>query len=300
MSSPQRVVIAGAGGRLGKAVLHFFGSRLHTVGMDRAKLDLSKPDQIATSLDALEFDLLVNCAALTNVDYCESHREEAFLVNAEAPAILARLAAERHARMFHISTDYVFDGKKPSPYVETDSPNPLSVYGKSKLSGEEKVLAESPDHLNIRVSWVFGPERPSFIDWALNTAKYRSDLAAVGDKFSTPSYTRDLARALHRLAETPHATGTLHLCNEGQCSWREFAQEALNVAGECGVTFATKEVGHIPLDAMEQFVARRPVQTAMSTERFTSLTGQRMPAWQEAVRDFVIAHKVPTLKEIVA
>ncbi len=298
MTSVERILVVGAGGRLGRALENYFAKHTKTIGLDRTQLDLSHLDRIAPCLEQLEFDLLINCAAITNVDFCESHREEAFRVNAEAAAVLARIAAKRHARMFHISTDYVFDGEKSTPYEEDDCPNPISVYGASKLLGEENVLAESADHLNIRVSWVFGPERPSFIDWALDEARKRADLVAVGDKTSTPSYTHDLARGLHLLIEKSNASGTLHLCNAGQCSWREFAQEALNVARNSGLALATQEVGHIPLAAMDRFVAKRPLDTAMSTERFARLTGTRMRPWQEAVREYVLTHKVRGPEEI--
>src|SRR4051794_40834346 len=162
----MRIVILGAGGRLGAALVREYTNKFDVTGFNHAQLDLTKGDQIREKLSPLEFDVLINCAAFTNVDLSESKRAEAFAVNAEAPKILAEVCRDKGAKMIHISTDYVFDGEKRTPYVETDPARPISAYGESKLRGEENVLAvgDAASPTVLRVSWVFGPDRPSFVD----------------------------------------------------------------------------------------------------------------------------------------
>lgn len=291
-----RTVIVGSGGRLGKALARVFSAAGHSVtGFDRAALDLASKTAIAAALEPLAFDLLINAAAATNVDRCETDPAEAYAVNAAAPAFLARAARAKGARMIHISTDYVFDGETRRPLTEEDSPRPLSVYGRSKLAGEEEVLAVSPSFLNVRVSWVFGPERPSFLDWVIDQARVNPSVSAIGDKFSAPSYTADLAAWLLRLATMDQPPGgVLHLCNSGSCSWLEYGQFAIDTLAAAGETFACPRIAFQSLASMDKFTARRPVHTTLSTARFEALTGIRPRPWQEAVREFVLAHKRAT------
>src|SRR2546423_4859180 len=155
MSSFQPIVIVGAGGRLGAALVREYQRDYAVTSFERTQLDLGRLDRVRSALSKRKFELLINCAALTNVDYCESHREHAFVVNAEAPRVLAEIANEKSAKLVHFSTDYVFDGKKTEPYVEGDRADPLSVYGESKREGERCVLEVSPEHLIVRLSWVF-------------------------------------------------------------------------------------------------------------------------------------------------
>src|SRR6059058_5837212 len=147
MKNVRSIIIIGANGRLGAALTRQYQRAFSVKAFARSQLDLGKLDQIRSTLSEIEFDLLINCAALTNVDYCESHRDEAFLINAQGPRLLADICAEKSARLIHISTDYVFDGKQDTPYIEEDPPAPLSVYAESKLTGEEEVLAVSPKNL---------------------------------------------------------------------------------------------------------------------------------------------------------
>ena len=148
----------------------------------------------ARKLGATNFDVLINAAAFTNVDACETERDRAFLINAEAPGVLAEICNEKDAKLIHFSTDYVFDGEKRAPYTEEDQANPISAYGESKLAGEKNVLAAEDGHLVVRVSWVFGPDRPSFIDAMIKRAQQDEKIDAISDKFSTPICTHDIAR----------------------------------------------------------------------------------------------------------
>src|SRR3954454_24476960 len=178
----KRVVIVGAGGRLGAALVREYAGTFGVVGLNHAQLDLGKPEQLRVALAALEFDALINTAAQTNVDRCETERDEAFALNAEAPRVFAEICAAKQARFVHISTDYVFDGEKRTPYTEEDEARPISVYGESKREGERRVLAANDGSLIVRVSCVFGPDRPSFIDWAIGRAREPDDVKAIADK----------------------------------------------------------------------------------------------------------------------
>src|SRR5881398_4228370 len=157
----MKVVILGAHGRLGAALIREYRDKFEVVGFNHAQLDLGKPEEIHAEIDKLDFDVLINAAAFTNVDLCETEREQAFQINADAPRILAEICRDKNAKLIHFSTDYVFDGEKSEPYSENDPANPISVYGESKRAGEENLLAVQDRHLVVRISWVFGPDRPS-------------------------------------------------------------------------------------------------------------------------------------------
>jgi dTDP-4-dehydrorhamnose reductase len=289
MSSFQPMVIVGAGGRLGAALGREYQRDYAVTSFERIQLDLGQLDRVRSALSKAKFDLLINCAALTNVDYCESHREEAFVVNAEAPRLLAEIANEKSAKLVHFSTDYVFDGKKTDPYVEEDKAIPLSVYGESKLEGERRVLEVSSQHLVVRLSWVFGPDKPSFIDQIIQRARENDVVTAVADKFSAPTYTIDVANWL-RLAIDKNANGILHLANNGGCSWREWAQYAVEVCRNLRIPLKTERVGAVSLADMRNFVAQRPVHTVLSSAKFTTLTGVQPRHWREAVAEYISAH----------
>jgi len=285
----RRIIVIGANGRLGAALAREYQGVFSVKAFARSQLDLGKLDQVRSTLSETEFDLLINCAALTNVDYCESHSDEAFLINAQGPRLVAEICREKSAKLVHISTDYVFDGKQDTPYIEEDPPAPLSVYAESKLEGERSVLEVSANHLVVRLSWVFGPDRPSFIDQIIQRARENETMTAVADKFSSPTYTIDAANWL-RLAWDNEAQGILHLCNSGACSWQEWAQYAIDVCCNLGVPLKAERVGKLSLTDMKNFVAQRPVNTVLSTAKFTALTGIQPRHWRDAVAEYISAH----------
>jgi dTDP-4-dehydrorhamnose reductase len=285
----MKIAIIGANGRLGAALAREYARDFELTSFERRQLDLGQLDRVRSALAATKFELLINCAALTNVDYCESHREEAFVVNAEAPRLLAEIANEKSARLVHFSTDYVFDGKKTDPYVEEDKAVPLSVYGESKLEGEQRVLEASSQHLVVRLSWVFGPAKPSFIDQIIQRAREKDVVTAVADKFSAPTFTIDVAGWL-RLVVEKNANGILHLTNNGGCSWQEWAQYAIDVCRSRGLPLKAERVEAVSLGDMKNFVAQRPVHTVLSTAKFTALTGVQPRHWREAVAEYISAH----------
>jgi dTDP-4-dehydrorhamnose reductase len=283
----SRIIIIGAGGRLGAALAREYSANHEVTAFNRAQLDLTAFDQLRETLGVIDFGLLINCAGLTSVDGCEKYPAEAFLLNAEAPAILAQICAEKNARMIHISTDYVFDGAKTTPYHEEEDAKPLSVYGESKLEGERCVLAADNHHLVVRVSWVFGPDRMSFVDWVISQAREHDAVSAVADKFSTPSYTLDLAEMLRPLFHLPAARGVIHLANTGECSWCEYGQWALDCCHAEDVPLRARTLDAISLRDMQNFVARRPPYTVLSTAKYEELTHRTPRDWHDAVADYV-------------
>ena len=285
----MKTAVIGANGRLGAALTREFGRDFEVTSFERSQLDLSQLDRVQSAIAGTNFELLINCAALTNVDYCESHREEAFLVNAEAPRLLAEIANGKSAKFIHISTDYVFDGKQQVPYSEEDKAAPLSVYGESKLEGERRVLKVSSHHLVVRLSWVFGPDKPSFIDQIIQRARENDAVVAVADKFSSPTYAIDVANWL-RAAIDKCTNGILHLANSGGCSWQEWAQYTIDVCRSLGIPLKAERVGTISLADMKNFVAKRPVHTVLSTAKFAALTGVQPRHWREAVAEYISAH----------
>jgi len=293
----SKIVIVGAGGRLGAALMREYRNRFAVTGFNHAQLDLGNLKQVRATLAPLEFDLLINCAAQTNVDRCETHRDEAFLLNAEAPGVLADICQARDAKLIHVSTDYVFDGEKREPYTEEDLAHPISVYGESKREGERRVLEGGDRHLVLRVSWVFGPDRPSFIDNMLQRAREHEALEAVADKFSTPTYTKDIAGILQHVVAAvadPGATvsdrsysGILHFAGAGSCSWQEYAQWALDCCHSLGIPMKARTVGRLSLRDMKNFVAKRPVTTVLATGKYEQFAGKRPRDWHDAVAEYV-------------
>src|SRR5580765_8076877 len=306
----MKIIILGAGGRLGAALTREYREKYDIAGFDHAELDLASLDDLREKLGATTFDVLINAAAFTNVDACETERDRAFRINAEAPGVLAEICNEKDAKLIHFSTDYVFDGEKRAPYTEEDQANPISAYGESKLAGEKNVLAVGDGHLVVRVSWVFGPDRLSFVDAMIKRAEQDEKIDAISDKFSTPTYTHDIAEMLacvlddwSRRASAPDGLGAgrlygiLHFANAGKCTWQEYAQCALDCCRDAGVSLKGKTVGALKLSEMTRlrqgsggqapWVARRPVYSVLSTAKYTELTGASPRAWREAVNDYI-------------
>ena len=293
----MKIVIIGAGGRLGAALMRQYREKYDLAGFNHAQLDLANLDDVRAKLGAMNFDVLINAAAFTNVDACETERDRAFQINAEAPAVLAEMCNEKDAKLIHFSTDYVFDGQKRAPYTEEDQANPISAYGESKLAGEQNVLAAEARHLVLRVSWVFGPDRPSFIDAMIKRAQEEEKIDAISDKFSTPTYTHDIVHMLLQFFDPGVAGGILHFANTGKCSWQEYAQWALDCCRDAGISLNARTVGALQLSEMTRlrqrsggqsdWVARRPVYSVLSTAKYTELTGMTPRAWREAVNDYI-------------
>ena len=283
----MKIVILGAGGRLGAALLREYRDKFDVAGFNHTQLNLSDLGAVREKLRNTSFDILINAAGFTKVDLCETQPDRAFLINAEAPRVVAEICDEKNARLIHFSTDYVFDGAKCEPYTEEDQASPISVYGESKLAGENNVLAAKSQNLVVRVSWVFGPDRPSFIDAMVQQAQENDKVDAVADKFSTPTYTLDIAAMLPRVFDGSVSGGILHFANAGQCSWREYAQWAVDCCREAGLPLKAKTIGERKLRDMANWIARRPVYSVLSTAKYTNLTGISPRTWREAVSDYI-------------
>jgi len=296
----MKIVILGAGGRLGAALVREYRGKYDVEGFNHTQLDLSNLNGVRERLGTTNFDVLINAAAFTNVDLCETERDRAFLINAEAPGVLARICCDKRAKLIHFSTDYVFDGEKRAPYTEEDEAKPISVYGESKLAGEKNVLATENRHLVVRVSWVFGPDRPSFIDGIIKRAQENREVDAIADKVSAPTYTVDIAEMIGRVldawsrrARAPDGLragrlqGIVHFANAGECSWQEYAQWALDRCHEAGLPLKATNVGARKLKDMANWIARRPVYSVLSTAKYTKFTDMPPRTWREAVADYI-------------
>lgn len=291
ISGRKKIVIVGAGGRLGKHLTRFLQAEHEVIDFDRQQLDLRLVTCIDAVLEDLEYDYLFLTGALTAVDYCETHEAEAFSTNRDGPGRIAQISAAKAAHVTYISTDFVFDGSKDGLYFESDEPNPVSVYGASKLAGERAVLAASSANLVARVSWVYGPDRSAFPEWIVGNAVKGSALTLPEDKIGCSTCTNDLVGWLKALTldlNSGPASGIIHLCNSGPCTWQEWGQACIDLARESGIQTEAATIGGVPLDSVPAFVAKRPLNSALDTSRFSELTGIRPRPWETALRDFVV------------
>ncbi len=236
-----RIFVLGSGGRLGAALMKEWKNKFpfQLIGLSRNELDFSQPEAAVKTLKNFSLtpdDFMINCAALTNVDRCEEEPALAMKVNAMTPGLFAQLAAETETRFLHVSTDYVFDGTLDRAYRETDQPNPISHYGASKQAGEQAVLAASPHHFVTRVSWVFGPERPSFIDQIVERARTNDHVAAIDDKTSSPAYTQDLAKWLQVFLNIKNNPASKFTEARPCKKLRSVAEECIDILDEANTT----------------------------------------------------------------
>jgi dTDP-4-dehydrorhamnose reductase len=284
----RQIAVTGAAGRLGRALVREWRKAdEEVIGLARPEFDLGSTESVRAALEPLDFGVLVNCAAQTNVDRCETHPDEAMALNADAVRTMAQICARKGARLIQISTDYVFDGAKDTPYAEEDAAEPISHYGASKRAAEIAALETSERNLVVRVSWVFGPDRPSFVDQILDRARKEATVAAISDKVAVPTYTIDAAHLLHPLLSNTPAGGILHLCNAGACTWQEYGQYALDSAIAAGERLQATTVEPLKITDLKAFIARRPPYTAMATGKLTRLTGVAPRDWREAVREYI-------------
>ncbi len=273
----MRILITGAGGMLGQDVRSAALRVGHEpVSMARSELDIADPDAVAEAVSGSGAQAVVNCAAWTDVDGAEEHREAVLEVNARGAGHLARAAAGAGAWTIQVSSDYVFDGAKGSAYVESDAVGPLSAYGSSKLEGEREVAAGAPGaHTIVRSSWLFGAGGKCFPKTILRLASARDHLDVVSDQVGCPTFTGHLASALVELASV-RRPGVLHVVAGGACSWYEFARAIVSAAGlDC-------EVRPIGSDRYPQ-AAARPANSSLVSER----DAPKLPGWEQGLTEFV-------------
>jgi dTDP-4-dehydrorhamnose reductase len=273
----MRILITGAAGILGRDVRQAAEAAGHeTVGLSRAQLDIADAGAVARAMVDIRPEAVVNCAAWTNVDGAESDFAAALAVNGPGAGNVAAAASAVDAWTVHVSSDYVFNGRKTSPYVESDGADPLSAYGRSKLQGEFEVRETAPDrHTIVRSSWLFGAHGKCFPKTILRLAEERDELNVVDDQIGCPTFTGHLARVLIGLAEEP-VSGVLHVSADEACSWYEFAVEIV-AAGEadCEVRPITTDQYPVP--------ARRPANSVLASER----GAPGLPSWRVGLREFM-------------
>ena len=273
----MRILITGAGGMLGHDVQRACEAAGHEpVALTRSSLDITDPAAVAAAVAAAAPDVVVNCAAWTDVDGAESASDEALAVNGTGAGHVAAAAHAAGAWTIHVSSDYVFDGAKSEPYLESDPVAPVSSYGRSKLAGERAVAAVAPDrHTVVRSSWLFGAHGKCFPKTILRLADERDELTVVADQVGCPTFTGHLAAALVELAEAPRE-GILHMAAAGSCSWCEFAAAIVAAAGaRCLVR---------PIGTAEYPTpARRPAYSVLASER----DAPRLPAWDAGLSAFL-------------
>jgi dTDP-4-dehydrorhamnose reductase len=274
----MRLLVTGGAGMLGQAVATAATRLGHDViALSRAELDVTDSEHVRRVVAAAEPRAIVNCAAWTDVDGAETAEAAATAVNGEGAGNVARAAAETGARLVHVSTDYVFDGSKSVPWVESDPVAPIGAYGRSKLIGEELVAAAGGEHAIARSAWLFGAGGRNFVDTMLALGGERDEVSVVTDQVGSPTWTGHLAEALVELAERRGDVGIFHAAAAGACSWYDLAVEVFDRAGvRCRV---------LPTTA-ERFAraARRPAYSVLETERDAT---PALPSWQQGVAAYL-------------
>jgi dTDP-4-dehydrorhamnose reductase len=282
----RRVLVTGAAGMLGSDLLMALsGAGYEAIGRARAELDVTNQKHVDRALRELQPDVVVNCAAFTKVDACETD-PRSYDVNARGVAVLADACGHVSAELVQISTDFVFDGAKNTPYVETDVPDPLSAYGRGKLAGEEAAL-RLPASLVVRASWLFGRGGWNFVEAILRQVESGKErLEVVADQIGRPTATPDLSEAIVALLDAG-ASGVFHFANRGEVSWNEFAREILWLAGSA----------RIPVDAIESAKldrpAKRPAYSVLDTQKYERFTGRSIRHFRDPLAEYIARRARP-------
>jgi dTDP-4-dehydrorhamnose reductase len=276
----MKILILGHKGMLGSDLILRLFAFHEVTGKDIEDLDIASADACEGLISETKPDIVINAAAYTDVDGCETNREKCFSVNAEGVKNIALACGDRGIKVVHFSTDYVFDGKKGTPYVEDDTCNPINVYGQSKLAGEQYLQQFSKDFLLIRSAWLYGKNGKNFVKTIVDKARINKQLEVVDDQVGSPTFTWDLAGAVQLLIEGKYS-GTFHVTNRGKCSWYEFAKRILKSACIDDVT-----VKPIKSNVLAR-PANRPHFSVLSCRKFIESTGKTMRYWQVALDDYI-------------
>jgi dTDP-4-dehydrorhamnose reductase len=296
--SGPRILIVGNAGQLGRELERSFAGYGHVTGVNRATpdfaVDLSDAESLRTVVRKAAPDVILNAAAYTAVDRAESEPELAHAVNAAAPAVLAEEARTRRALLVHYSTDYVFDGTKREPWTEDDPVNPLSVYGASKLAGEQAIAAAGGKHLIFRTSWVYGPHGKNFLLTMLRLGRERDKLSIVNDQFGAPTTSLELADATRKIVEgvlngnhgkPAEWTGIYHMTCAESTSWFGFAQ-AIFTRAAAKLSAKMPELTPIPSEAYPT-PAKRPRNSVLSNEKLAQRFGVQLASWSTALDNVI-------------
>ena len=288
MSAPT-ILVTGGTGQVGTGITQANRGRFEIVAPSRAELDLSNPTSIEQAIASRDWAAIISSGAYTAVDKAESDQVAAFAINAEAPAIMARIAADRDIPLIHVSTDYVFDGSKNAPYSEQDAVAPLGVYGASKEAGEEAVRAAGGRHTILRTAWVVSPWGNNFVKTMLRLGAEREKLGVVADQIGCPTSAADIAETLLSITERflkdrSAPTGTYHFVNAGQASWHDLAIHIFKRAAQQDRT-APKVDAITTADYPTP--AKRPANSRLSTDKLTREFGITPRPWQDAIDDIL-------------
>lgn len=283
----RRVIVTGANGQLGRGINEILNQRMdvtiinadisETTAYCPIKLDIANPVAVMNLVRDIQPEFIINCAAHTAVDLCETDQENAYRINAVGPKNLAVAAEALDAKLIHISTDYVFDGNSSTPYTEEDIPNPITVYGKTKLQGEEFVKSSCEKYFIIRTAWLYG-EGKNFVKTMLNLAEKNEPIRVVNDQFGCPTSVLELTRAINYLMDTT-LYGTYHGVCQGVTTWYDFAKEIFRLA--------EKDVQVIPVTSEEyKTAAQRPKYSVLEDRKLMQM-GYFMKPWEEALKEYM-------------
>lgn len=275
----KKILVLGARGMLGTDLTAVLKDAFLLTAWDIEELDITDGENVRKEIVSLAPDEVINCAAYTDVDGCESNETLAMAVNAEAPGHIARACADCGARLIHIGSDYVFDGETDRDYRECDTTNPLSAYGRSKLEGDERIETSGARYAIIRSQWLYGRAGKNFVDTILRLAGERDTLQVVDDQVGKPTWTAELARGIAAFVDT-EGEGIYHLAAGGICSWFEYACEIVSIAG-----LSTKVE---PVDSSKfPRPARRPARSALDCSKIESEFNIRLPHWRDSLRKYL-------------
>jgi dTDP-4-dehydrorhamnose reductase len=275
----MNVLITGAKGMLAHDVMRVLAGRHEIISATHADLDIGSEEQTADFLCARKPAIVINCAAYTNVDGCEADSTRAFSANADGVKNLARACYKAGSKLFHISTDYVFDGTKEGPYNEADPPNPLSVYGQSKLAGEKYIREILSSYVIIRTEWLYGSRGSHFVGKILQLSQERDVLQVVNDQKGSPTWTEDLARAIDALLQIP-SRGIYHITNSGSCTWFDFARKIISHTG------SSVRIEPISSEQLNR-PAKRPQNSVLDCAKFVRETGHTLRPWERALDEYM-------------
>lgn len=279
----KKILVTGCNGQLGRAVnreyagedVEFINTDV-TEGEGVVRLDITSVEDVVALVERTRPDVIINCAAHTNVDACETQWDSAYRINALGPRNLSIAAAKTGAKMIHVSTDYVFPGTSPQPLTEFDEPGPISAYGKTKYEGEKFVKEFAPKHFIFRTAWLYG-EGKNFVRTMLKLAETHDTITVVSDQFGSPTSAVELAKMIHFLEPTENY-GTYHATCEGQCSWADFAVEIFKLAGmDTTVKYVTTEEYNSP--------TKRPAYSVLDNYMLRLVAGDSfvMADWKDAL-----------------
>ena len=291
----SKILITGKNGQVGWELQRSLASIGQIIAIDAEEMDLADPDAIRRTVREVRPDIIVNPAAYTAVDKAEGDPDLAMAVNGTAAGVFAEEVHRLGAVLVHYSTDYVFDGDKPAPYTESDVPNPQSVYGKTKLAGEQAIRASGCKHLVLRTSWVYGVHGANFVKTILRLAKERDELRIVADQFGAPTWARDLAQATASALNCwktndwdNQLSGLYHLTAGGRTNWHQFAEEILRLARKYDSVLAGKPLNIHPIATHEYpLPAKRPANSVLANDKIREAFGIVLPTWQDSLTECV-------------